>query len=125
MLSEWFQGQKISVAAPFFNQVNWPLGLGLLILTGICPLIAWRKATWRNFRRNLLIPSAGGVLAGVALYPLGVTKLVPLLFFSAAAFVVVTAVLEYFKGARARQSREKHPFMYSSIPWCNSSGWVL
>src|SRR4029453_3772347 len=56
IISEAVRGVKISVAAPFFNQVNIPLGLGLLFLSGICPLIAWRKASARNLRRNFLYP---------------------------------------------------------------------
>ena len=39
VLSEAVRGIKISVAAPFFNQVNVLLGLALLILSGVCPLI--------------------------------------------------------------------------------------
>ncbi len=104
ILSEAFRGEKISVAAPFFNQVTWPLGLGLLILTGICPLIAWRKATARNFRRNFIYPMAFGIVAGAVLFGLGVRRWIPLAFFSSAAFVTWTIFFEFFKGARARQS---------------------
>jgi cytochrome c-type biogenesis protein CcmF len=104
ILSEAIKGEKISVAAPFFNQVNWPLGLALLILTGICPLIAWRKATWKNFRRNFLYPLATGLACGVVLVALGMRNWIALAFFSAAAFVFYTIIFEFFKGARARQS---------------------
>ena len=45
ILSEAVRGTKITVGPPFFNQVNIPLGLLLLVLTGIGPLIAWRKAS--------------------------------------------------------------------------------
>ncbi len=104
VLSEAFRGEKISVAAPFFNQVTWPLALGLLILTGICPLIAWRKATARNFRRNFIYPLTFGLVAGVVLYMLGIRRWIPLAFFSSSAFVTWTILFEFFKGARARQS---------------------
>jgi len=103
ILSEWVQGEKISVAAPFFNQVTWPLGLSLLILTGICPLIAWRKASWRNFRRNFLYPLSAGILTGVVLILFGLRHWVALAFFSAAAFVLMTILFEFFKGTRAWQ----------------------
>ncbi len=111
ILSEAIKGEKISVAAPFFNQVNWPLGLALLILTGICPLIAWRKATWKNFRRNFLYPLATGLVFGVALVALGMRNWIALAFFSAAAFVTYTIALEFFKGARARQSIRPSSFV--------------
>jgi len=52
LLSEAFLGEQISVSAPFFNRVNVPIGLGLLALTGIGPVIAWRRATRRNLKRN-------------------------------------------------------------------------
>src|SRR3989442_253684 len=45
ILSELVQGTKVTVGPPFFNQVNIPLGLALLALTGIGPLIAWRRAS--------------------------------------------------------------------------------
>ena len=104
ILSEWIGGEKITVSAPFFNKVTWPLGLALLALTGICPLIAWRKATGKNFRRNFLFPLGGGLVSGIGAVALGVRDWVPLLFFSASGFVVLTVFFEFYKGARARQS---------------------
>ncbi len=104
IVSEWVTGEKITVSAPFFNKVTWPLGLGLLALTGVCPLIAWRKASARNFQRNFLWPLAGGFLFGLAALALGVRDTIPLLFFLAAGFVAATIVFEFYKGARARQT---------------------
>ncbi len=103
ILSEWVQGEKITVAAPFFNKITLPLGLALLALTGICPLIAWRKSSLKNFRKNFIYPLVGGFLAGVVAVLLGARDLIPLLFFSAAGFVVLTVFFEFYKGARARQ----------------------
>jgi cytochrome c-type biogenesis protein CcmF len=103
ILSEWVRGEKISVSAPFFNNVSMPLGLALLILTGVCPLIAWRKASFKNFRRNFLYPLAAGFATGMIAVTLGVRGLVPLVFFSACGFVLATIVFEFYKGARARQ----------------------
>jgi cytochrome c-type biogenesis protein CcmF len=111
ILSEWVRGEKISVAAPFFNQVNWPLGLALLILTGICPLIAWRKASLKNFRRNFLSPLAVGLLTGIVLVVLGMRHWIALAFFSSSAFVLMTLVFEFYKGARARQSIRPSGFL--------------
>jgi cytochrome c-type biogenesis protein CcmF len=103
ILSEWVRGEKINVTAPFFNKVSLPLGLALLVLTGICPLIAWRKATFKNFRRNFIYPLVGGFFASLVAILLGVRDLIPLLFFSAAGFVIMTVFFEFYKGARARQ----------------------
>lgn len=111
IISEWVQGEKITVSAPFFNQVTWPLALTLLALTGICPLIAWRKASFKNFRRNFLIPLAGGLLfGGVALF-LGVRSMIPLLFYSASGFVAFCIFFEFYKGARARQGIRSSSFL--------------
>ncbi len=104
ILSEAVQGEKISVASPFFNKVTWPLGLALLILTGICPLIAWRKASWKNFRRNFLYPLSAGFITGIVLFALGVRNWIALAFFSSSAFVAMTIFYEFYKGARARQT---------------------
>jgi len=103
ILSELFTGEKISVTAPFFNQVNWPLGLALLILTGVCPLIAWRKASARNFRRNFLNPLIVGVFVLVGLIVLGMRNWIALAFFASSGFVLMTVILEFYRGARARQ----------------------
>src|SRR6266508_616967 len=63
ILSEAVRGTKITVGPPFFNRVNVPLGLLLLGLTGVGPLIAWRKASAANLRRQFVAPVATGLLA--------------------------------------------------------------
>src|SRR6476620_7756367 len=71
ILSEWVRGSKITVGPPFFNTVNVPLGLLLLALTGVGPLIAWRKASTSNLRRQFVFPSMFGLGTGVLLLALG------------------------------------------------------
>src|SRR5512143_2164393 len=63
ILSEAVRGTKITVGPPFFNKVNVPLGLLLLALTGIGPLIAWRKASTANLKRQFTWPLVAGVVA--------------------------------------------------------------
>jgi len=104
ILSEAVKGVKISVAAPFFNQVNIPLGLGLLFLSGICPLIAWRKASVRNLRRNFLYPFTLSFVITAALYTLGIRHVVALISFAICLFVFGTIVLEFYRGTRARRA---------------------
>ena len=60
LLAEAVQGTKLSVGAPFFNLVNIPIFLGLLFLMGVGPLIAWRRASADNLRRNFLKPVLSG-----------------------------------------------------------------
>src|SRR6202000_2029485 len=56
ILSEYVQGSKVTVGAPFYNRVNIPVGLFLLFLTGIGPLLAWRSTSLRAVRRNFVVP---------------------------------------------------------------------
>ena len=50
------QGSKVTVGAPFYNRVNIPIGLFLLMLTGVGPLLAWRSTSLRTIRRNFVLP---------------------------------------------------------------------
>ena len=71
IISEAVRGEKITVGPPFFNAVNIPLGLTLLLLTGIGPLIAWRRASLGNLQRQFAGPVMAGLTTGVALLILG------------------------------------------------------
>jgi cytochrome c-type biogenesis protein CcmF len=106
LISEGFLGQKISVGPPFFNRVNIPIGLTLLALLGVGPIIAWRKATARNIRRNFVTPAAVGLATTVALWLLGVRHGYALATFGLAAFTLTTIAVEFWKGTRARASIE-------------------
>jgi cytochrome c-type biogenesis protein CcmF len=104
IISEAVRGVKISVAAPFFNQVNVPLGLALLFLAGVCPLIAWRKASARNFRRNFLSPLTLSLIVTAGLYISGIRHIVALIALSICLFVFGTILLEFYRGTRARKA---------------------
>src|SRR5512142_3132989 len=67
ILSELVRGTKITVGPPFFNRVNVPLGLLLLLLTGIGPLIAWRHASTGNLKRQFLWPVAALLVVAAGL----------------------------------------------------------
>ncbi|MDQ2667717.1 MAG: heme lyase CcmF/NrfE family subunit, partial [Gemmatimonadota bacterium] len=104
ILSEWVRGTKITVGPPFFNTVNIPLGLLLLALTGIGPLIAWRKASTSNLRRQFIFPTASGVFVGVLLLALGMRNVHALIAYTLAGFVAGTIGQEFYKGIGARRS---------------------
>src|SRR5512132_3276513 len=78
LLSEAARGVKVSVGAPFFNLVNIPLFLALLFLMGVGPLIAWRRASAENLKRNFLKPVLAGVVAAAILRGLGVANVLVL-----------------------------------------------
>jgi cytochrome c-type biogenesis protein CcmF len=104
ILSEWVRGSKITVGPPFFNAVNVPLGLLLLALTGVGPLIAWRKASVSNLRRQFLGPVVSGVAFLLLLMVLGMRNGWALISYMLAAFVTATIVQEFAKGIGARRS---------------------
>ena len=102
VLSEWWNGNKITVGAPFFNRVNVPIAIFLLFLTGVGPLLAWRKASTNSLKRNFLIPAAIALAAGVPLYFFGVKHFYAWLSLVMSIFVGLTIVREFYKGAKAR-----------------------
>ncbi|HJU89101.1 MAG TPA: heme lyase CcmF/NrfE family subunit [Gemmatimonadaceae bacterium] len=103
MLSEAVRGEKITVGPPFFNQVNIPLGLLLLALTGIGPLIAWRRASLENLKRQFTGPVIGGVVALALLVALGMRDVYALIAYTLAGFVMTTILQEFTKGVGARR----------------------
>ncbi|MFQ6042989.1 MAG: heme lyase CcmF/NrfE family subunit, partial [Candidatus Poribacteria bacterium] len=102
IISEAARGVKISVGTPFFNQVSIPIGLLLLLLTGICPLIAWRRASMSNLKRNFLIPSAIALLGAASLFVIGIRGVYTLISFTLTIFVLCTILSEFIRGVRAR-----------------------
>lgn len=102
ILSELVRGTKITVGPPFFNRVNVPLGLALLTLTGIGPLIAWRRASTANLRRQFVIPVGTGLTALLVLFALGLHDVYGLIALAIAAFVFGTIGQEFIRGMRAR-----------------------
>ncbi|MGH7516652.1 MAG: heme lyase CcmF/NrfE family subunit [Gemmatimonadales bacterium] len=102
ILSEAVRGTKITVGPPFFNRVNVPLGLLLLVLAGIGPLVAWRRASPRNLRRQFVAPVATGLLTLAALLGIGMRDPYPLVAIALAGFTAATIVQEFYRGVRAR-----------------------
>ena len=103
ILSELVKGSKITVGPPFFNRVNVPLGLLLLGLTGVGPLIAWRKASAANLRRQFIAPVVTGFLTLGALLAAGVRDGYAIMALALAGFVSGTIGQEFYRGVRARR----------------------
>ncbi len=105
LISEALTGQEASVGPPWFDRYTVPLALILVLLSGIGPVIAWRRATLANARRNFLVPLAAGWAMLVVLEIAGVTqKPLALAMFCCAAFVFGSIGQEFFRGARARRA---------------------
>ena len=102
LASEAVRGVKVSVGMPFFNQVNVPLFLGLIFLMGVGPLIAWRRASLDNLKRNFLWPAVIGAVAAGVVWALGVRSALAVLSLALAAFVTATITVDVVRATRAR-----------------------
>ena len=103
LLSEAVAGVQVSVGAPYFNSVIVPLFLLLVFLMGVGPIIAWRKASWDNLKRNFLWPAAGSLLVGAILFGWKIPDFLPLLGFTLLAFVALTIFYDTALALRARR----------------------
>jgi cytochrome c-type biogenesis protein CcmF len=105
LISEALTGHEASVGPPWFDRYTVPLALILVLLSGIGPVIAWRRATLANARRNFVVPLLSALIALVALVAGGVTqKPFALAMFCCAAFVLGSIGQEFFRGVRARRA---------------------
>ena len=102
MISELITNEKITVGPPFFNAVNVPLGLFLLFLTGVGPLIAWRRTSITNLRKQFTGPAIIGVSAAAILVALGMRHFYAIMAYSIGAFTAGTILQEFQKGTAAR-----------------------
>src|ERR1700720_3387718 len=106
VLSEWVQGTKVTVGPPFFNRVNVPVALLLLLLTAVGPLLAWRRTSIDSLRRNFLWPAIGALGLGVLLVALGMKPWTDVSYFYSlmtimlSALVAFTVISEFVRGGR-------------------------
>ena len=103
LLSQAVVGVQVSVGAPYFNSVMAPLFLLLVFLMGVGPLIAWRRASWDNLKRNFTWPTAASLAVAVGLFAGGIRSFFLLLGFTLCAFAVSTMVFDTFLSLRARR----------------------
>ncbi len=108
VFTEWLQGNKITVGPPFFNRVNIPIALVLILLTALGPLFAWRKTSLESLRKACYWPAILGALTCVALLAGGMRNGYAVACLSLCMFVTVAIVEEFYKGAsiRARNTGE-------------------
>ncbi len=106
VLSEWVQGTKVTVGPPFFNRVNVPVALLLLLLTAIGPLLAWRRTSVDSLKRNFMWPAIGALVAGVLLVALGMKPWTDISYFYSlmtimlSVLVALTVISEFVRGGR-------------------------
>jgi len=115
VFSELLTGNRISVGAPFFNKVNIPLGLLLLFLTGVGPLLAWRKTSTESLKRNFGRPLAIGLAAGVMAFAFGFREFYSWVCLMLCVFVASTVGMEFYRGAKVIRARSGASFAASAV----------
>ncbi len=108
VISEYVQGSKVTMGPPFYNRVMVPIGLGLIVLTGIGPLLAWRSTSLRALRRNFVLPCAVILISAAVLMATGLhpwqeddptSSIYALVCLSLSAGVITAIGAEFFRGA--------------------------
>ena len=112
---------KATLAAPFFNYVNVPIFLAVVLLAGICTAIGWKKVPLHSLRRSLLLPLVVAVMVGIVLFASGVRSLGAVVGLAACCFVPITAVTEWVKATRSRHRvrGENYFRAFFNLIWSN------
>jgi cytochrome c-type biogenesis protein CcmF len=110
LISEALTGNKQSLGPPWYDKYTVPMALVLVLLSGIGPVIAWRRATPANARRNFRWPLLAALVTLVVLVPFGVGgRPLALAMFVCGAFVIGTVAQEFTRGVRARRAMTGEP----------------
>ena len=122
VIMEALTGEKETIDAPYYNRVNVPIALFLIFLTGVGPLIAWRKSSMASLKRSFTFPTIVGVVVMALLAVLGVRQIGALMSFGLCSFVISSILGEFWKGSRAIQTKEQIPFVQSvyQLTWRNT-----
>jgi cytochrome c-type biogenesis protein CcmF len=101
VISEAITNDKISLDADWYNRLMVPIGLFLLLLTGLGPLFAWRRTSAESLRRNFQYPGIASLVLVIALFAAGIRHPYALISFGFCLFVALTVIIEFYKGARS------------------------
>ncbi|HEV2983836.1 MAG TPA: cytochrome c-type biogenesis CcmF C-terminal domain-containing protein [Vicinamibacterales bacterium] len=102
-ISEAVTGNRLTVAGPFFNKWMAPIGLILLLLTGVGPLLAWRRSTLSNLLYQFMWPVLAALVTAGTFVALGVRVWASGICFALCALVTATIAQEFFRGANIRR----------------------
>jgi len=114
VISEAIRGEKITVGAPFFNQVNIPIGLFLLFLTGVGPMLVWRRTSKKIFIRHFTVPLVIAIIVFLICYLFGI-KNTTIISFPLTGFVMTSILLEFYRGIKSRILRFKETFFRAIV----------
>ncbi len=131
-IREWFSGQDVAMGPQWFNQWMIPLGLLMLAMMGVGTIIAWRRASWRNFKRNFVVPIVATVIltpivlaaywfgrgADLGVTPDEITTAYAVTAVGLCFFVTATIVQEFYRGMSARRRGHDETWMQSFVRLC-------
>ncbi|HSK21102.1 MAG TPA: heme lyase CcmF/NrfE family subunit [Longimicrobiales bacterium] len=103
LVAEALRGEKVSVGAPFFNQMTIPICVMLLFLVGVGPMLPWRVADLTEFKRKTRLPAIALVLTLVIAFAFGLRNVWGLIAFSFAAWAATANLQEFAQGTAARR----------------------
>ena len=119
LISEALTGRRASVGPPWFTRYTVPLAIAAVLLSGIGPLLAWRRATPRALGRTFRMPLAAAVVVAVVLLAAPVPDAPrALALFAVAAFALSAVAQEYWRGTRARRAA-------TGLPWPAALGGLV
>jgi cytochrome c-type biogenesis protein CcmF len=122
VIMEALTNEKETIDTPYYLRVEVPIALFLLFLTGVGPLIAWRKSSLDSLRRAFLVPTLVGIAVAAGLGFGGIHHIAALTAFGLAAFVTTTILREFWKGSRSIQTKESMalPKAAFQLTWRNT-----
>jgi len=110
LISVGLHQQTMTVGPPFYNNVNGPLFVLLLLAMGVGPLLAWRRTALRSLWRNLAVPAVLAALCAIVLPLVGVTDVAANIGFSVCTFTAGAILYELWRGMRVRHAHgEPYP----------------
>lgn len=115
VLFEITKGVKITVGPGFYNRVNVPIALILMVLIGVCPLLAWRRPVGRKVLRDLALPSVLALIGAFGAYASGIRSAATILVMTFSAFILGSVLVELYRGAFARNAANGEPLPLAAI----------
>ncbi len=115
VISEAVTGDKISLDSDWYNRLMVPIGLFLLLLTGVGPLFAWRKTSVESLRRNFQWPGIASLLLVAGLIIAGMRNFYALISFGFCLFVALTVAMEFYKGGRSVGAKNNMNLLHAMV----------
>ncbi|WP_263352259.1 heme lyase CcmF/NrfE family subunit [Acidicapsa acidisoli] len=121
VLSEYVEGTKTTLSGAYYSHIAIPIGVFLLLLTGVGPLLAWRASSFKSLRRNFILPGVAFGVTAIACIAVGLKPwadegvFYSLMTFSLAAAVATAVASEFLRGAAVVRRQTGKDYLSSTI----------